>query len=142
MEEARLIILLLDDSEDDTFFLKRALERNCGVGIHWHATKLVEARCYLEGLGIFGDRSKYPYPDVVITDLGGECRGIELLDWIQQCDLPHPKVVVWSGSDYPDDIKASYEHTADLFQRKAVDTQAMERFFSFIRLAAKEGQSG
>lgn len=63
------IILIVEDTEDDVFFLRRALRAVTTP----HATQVVtdgqQALDYLAGVGPYADRAQHPLPDVVLLDL-------------------------------------------------------------------------
>jgi CheY-like chemotaxis protein len=89
------VILLVEDREDDLFFMRRALKQS-GVRNPLHVVsdgaKAIE---YLSGLGDFADREEHPLPDLVILDLKMPGKdGFEVLAWIRQSHLPHIPVAV------------------------------------------------
>ena len=60
---------MIEDDENDLLFLKHALNKK-GLGNPVHACPDgVDAMAYLEGKGDYGDREKYPFPRVLITDI-------------------------------------------------------------------------
>ena len=62
-------ILWVEDSEDDVFFFARAMyksSRPLGCNHVWNGAQAIE---YLSGYGEYCDRSEYPFPDIIITDL-------------------------------------------------------------------------
>ena len=62
-------ILIVDDNIDDRFFVGRALKRLAtGLGIQF-VTGGEEAAAYLDGSGVYADRTRFPYPSFVVTDL-------------------------------------------------------------------------
>src|SRR5215203_3421143 len=78
-------ILLVEDSEDDVFLMKRAL-KNAGIT---NRLCVVEdgqqAVDYLSGVGEFADRSTHPIPSVVFLDLKLPLKGgLEVLGWIRR----------------------------------------------------------
>ena len=79
------VILLVEDDENDAFFVSRALKDLGFDGKLEHVTDTDLARSYIAGEGEFGDREKYPTPDIVVSDsaLSGRGSGIDLLEWIR-----------------------------------------------------------
>ena len=79
------MILVLEDDGDDIFFLQRAfLQMGLGTSVRF-AQNGEEAISYLEGKGRFQNRSKYPPPSVVVTDLKMPMvDGFEVLEWMRR----------------------------------------------------------
>jgi len=62
-------ILLAEDDENDAFLFQIALSK-AGVGNPVvHVSNGDEALSYLKGDGIFCDRTRYPFPCLLVTDL-------------------------------------------------------------------------
>ena len=108
---------MVEDNEDDVFFMKRALS---GAGVV-NPLQVVEdgqeAIDYLSGIGKFEDRIAHPLPVVVFLDLKLPVRmGIEVLAWIKN----HPQlanlvVVVLTSSNEPSDLKQAYSLGANSY---------------------------
>ena len=62
-------VLVVDDSENDRFFIRRAIERFPRFQIVGELTDGEEAVEYLSGRGLFADRRKHPIPDLMVLDL-------------------------------------------------------------------------
>jgi CheY-like chemotaxis protein len=103
-------ILLVEDTDDDVFFLKRAL-RDAGIGNPMQvAVDGQQAIDYLEGKGSFADREKYPLPFLVLLDLKlPYVMGLDVLKWIRsQNEFDNMLVVVLTSSQQDSDITATY----------------------------------
>jgi CheY-like chemotaxis protein len=78
------IILLIEDDEDDQFFMKIALEK---AGIQdplQIANDGREAIAYLGGDGEFADRGLFPLPTVIFLDLKMPyVNGFGVLEWLR-----------------------------------------------------------
>ena len=110
MRKTSLIILVIDDDPDDLIFIQSAF-RAVGVAsrIQTAATGS-QAIAYLTGQAGFSDRSAFPYPDFVITDLKmADGDGFSVLEHFKRnpewAVIP---TVVLSGSQDNDDIKKAY----------------------------------
>jgi two-component system response regulator len=82
-----------------------------------------EAVKYLSGYGVFGDRTEFPMPGIVLLDLhmpGFD--GLSVLRWIRrQPSLANLPVAVFTGSDLYGRTEA-IENGADIYLRKGEDT--------------------
>lgn len=90
---------MVDDSEDDRYFLKKALRRFPRFRLLRELCDGQEAVSYLAGHGRFARRDLYPLPDLVVLDLNmpGMC-GQDVLRWLQTQNFPSLTVVVLSDS--------------------------------------------
>jgi CheY-like chemotaxis protein len=115
---AQSIILLVEDSEDDVFFMQRAL-RQAGVHNPLHVVRNgQEAIDYLSGQNDFSDREQHPLPDLVFLDLKMPgTNGFDVLKWIREQPLSIPVVVLTSSSEEIDRQRAQ-ELGADCYLLK------------------------
>lgn len=116
----QLVILVAEDDENDSFLLLRAFKK-VGIAMPSHICRDgAEAMEYLKGEGKFSDRTTYPFPRVLITDLKmPKCSGMDLLRWLDEhpdCNLI-PKIVL-SASAQPADVKLAYQLGANCYFRK------------------------
>lgn len=104
-------VLLVEDNEDDVFFMKMACQR---TGIP-HALQVVAdgeaAVDYLAGNGLYANRNAHPLPDVVFLDVKLPKRnGHEVLQWIRsQPRLKHLPVVMITSMQNEKDVTRAYE---------------------------------
>jgi CheY-like chemotaxis protein len=102
-------ILLVEDDEDDAFFMRRALTK-AQINMPLHiAVNGQEALDYLGGAGKFADRAQFPTPAIVFLDLKLPCvHGFEVLKWIrsQPAFNELPVIVLTSSSEARDHEKA------------------------------------
>ena len=98
------VILLVEDDSNDAFFISRALTELGFDGRVEHVTATQTARDYLSGAGEYGDREKYPHPDIVVSDsiLPGRGSGIELLEWMRKQNFKETPFIILSGEITPD----------------------------------------
>lgn len=115
-------ILIVDDDENDIFFVKRAFTEinvHCTFQMLRNGQEVVD---YLAGIGEFADRSRYPLPMMILMDLKMPVMdGFEVLAWLRS--RPGIKVIptiVFSSSDQPNDITRAYELGANSFMTKSV----------------------
>ena len=120
-------ILLVEDNPSDCIVMGAALE---AAGLN-HSLQLVgdgeEAINYLAGEGEFADRLRFPFPRLVLLDLGlPKKTGFEVLEWIGQ--LPFPAqfdVVVISASTAHEDLTRAYDLGARSFIVKPENPEAL-----------------
>src|SRR5690349_7463028 len=109
--EETMDILMVDDSPNDLLFFGRAAS-NTHLNIRLHTlTAGRQAIDYLTAKGEYNDRSKYPWPDLIVMDLKmPEVNGFDLLAWRQASALLSCiPVIVLSGSCEPEDVKRILE---------------------------------
>jgi CheY-like chemotaxis protein len=133
MEGAPLVILVAEDDSNDTFLLRRAFQK-AGLTFPLHICKDgAEALDYLKGVGEFGDRSKFPFPRILITDLKmPRCSGFDLLRWLRE----HPDcsvipTVVLSASAVDADVKLAYSLGANCYFCKPT---SFDRLVDIVKL--------
>src|SRR6185436_13282556 len=69
MKAQKFSLLIVDDDENDRFFLERAFQQ-LGPYYRIHAlTSGDEAVDYIQGNGKYEDRKQYQFPSYIITDL-------------------------------------------------------------------------
>lgn len=110
-------ILLVEDNEDDAFFMQNAL-REAGIA---NPLKVIEdgrrAVEYLAGNGEYADRTAYPLPMIVFLDLKLPYKsGHEVLEWIrQQPQFAKLIVIVLTSSSEPVDLNRAYRAGANSY---------------------------
>lgn len=116
-------ILLVEDDIADARLTQEAL-RAC-TNDH----DLRHVRSGDEALAVLGDPS--PLPDLILLDLNMPgLAGLEVLDRIKHDPaLRHIPVTVFTTSDAPEDVAASYSANANAYVRKPV---SLDEFFDVI----------
>lgn len=111
------IVLLVDDSEDDALLLGRIFERVGFMAPLQFVRDGEEVIAYLNGAGVYADRTKFPLPTVVLLDLKMPRKsGFDVLTWIrQQPGLKRLCVYILSASSQIDDIKRAYDLGANSY---------------------------
>lgn len=81
----RRTILLVEDNDDDVILMLSALKRGGLANPVQRVRDGEEAVAYLLGKEEFGDREKFAYPSIIISDLKmPRMNGIELLKWLNE----------------------------------------------------------
>jgi CheY-like chemotaxis protein len=112
--------LLLEDDENDIFFMRRAWKQ---AGILHPLFVLEDGQAgidYLRGAGRFADREKYPLPYLLLLDLKlPKLSGKEVLSWIrEQPEWRTLIVIALSSSSLDKDINDVYQLGANSFLAK------------------------
>jgi CheY-like chemotaxis protein len=116
-----LSVLWIEDDPNDVLLIRRALKKAGLEPVHI-CSNGEDAVDYLEGVAPYEDRTRFPFPTVIVTDLKmPKCDGIDFLKWVrahkQLCMLP---VVVFSASAEARDIQQAYRLGANAFFQKPI----------------------
>jgi CheY-like chemotaxis protein len=127
-------ILLVEDEENDGELVKLALKKNkISNPIQWVRDGL-EAVAYLNGDGIYADRARYPFPQVLLLDLKmPRMTGLELLAWIK--DKPDFKVIptiVMTSSQHDRDIETAYHLGANTYMIKPSSFEDLAKMIKVV----------
>jgi CheY-like chemotaxis protein len=116
-------ILLVDDREEDVFFIRRAFKSADLKHRIAHVRDGDEAIKYLLRQPPYDDNAVYPVPDVVVLDLKMPKRdGFEVLQWLRDQNALKPApVVVLTSSDRDEDKKRAKDLGAGGYYTKPVD---------------------
>ncbi len=120
----------VEDDENDVFFMQRALQKAGLPHDLFHVHDGQEAVDYLGGNEPYTDRSKYPFPDLLLLDLKmPKMNGFDVLSWLREHpELKTPPVVVLSSSNQEEDVQKALSLGASDFQTKPHDTQGLVQF--------------
>jgi len=126
------ILIAEDDPNDRKLLMLGARPEGADVFVVEDGHAILE---YLQAEGEFGDRGKYPFPDLVILDLKMPLMdGLKVLKWIRQesawRSLP---VVLLSGSGLEKDVEEAYRLGANSYFQKpysVADLRAVLRAIS------------
>jgi len=141
--EQRLDILVVDDNPIDLAFFGRAASKT-GLGLRLQTlTAGRQAIDYLSAKGEYSDRSKYPWPDLVVLDLKmPEVNGFDFLAWRKASPLfSSILVIILSGSNEQDDIKRIFELGANKHIVKPAGIEDWEKVVREIWDFAKARES-
>ena len=134
MRPANFTILVVEDDPDDQDLITLAFRQN---GVTQGIQCLdggQEAISYLKGDGKYSDRSRFPYPTFIMTDLKMSIGdGMSVLEHLKS--VPEWAIiptVAFSGSEDPDDIKKSYMLGASSYIVKPADFTEMRRVLKVL----------
>lgn len=117
MNEGRPQLLVVEDDENDVFFLRRALQ-STGVELDLHvAVDGRQALDYLFGRQGYADRARHPLPHLVLLDLKVPyLSGLDVLRQVRATpELRKLIVVVLTSSALDSDVVQAYEIGANSF---------------------------
>jgi CheY-like chemotaxis protein len=120
-------LLIVEDEENDVFFLKRALQKAGVTNPLVVAQDGQEALDYLKGTAAFADRSRFPFPGLMLLDWKLPCiTGMEVLRWLRR-ESPTPllPVIVLTSSTLADDIDNAYRLGANSYIVKPADPEQL-----------------
>ena len=130
MQTHGLRILLIDNDINDQFLSQLALEKVLPEGSSVHATHSgKEAIAYMIGEGKFVDRSAFPFPSLIISDLKmQDGDGFDVLEFLQNNPAWNvvPRLMFSSSAD-PDDVRTAYMLGASAYHIKPLSHAEMER---------------
>src|SRR5688500_18793851 len=127
MATTRPTLLIVEDSENDIFFIERIfkqLEARCELRF---ARDGVEAVDYLAGKGRFKDRAHFPMPTIILMDLKmPRMNGFEVLEWMQtQPEIKLIPTIVVTSSTLQEDVTRAYQLGANAVMNKPVDKDSL-----------------
>jgi len=133
MKRQTQTILIVEDDANDRLLLQVAFSR---IGVSDPVRILDsggDALAYLRGKGKYEDRSQYPYPTFLITDL--KMPGVDgftiLADLRDNPERAITPTIVLSASSDSDDIRLAYALGANSYIVKPVD---LEELFRILKL--------
>ena len=132
-------IMLVDDSREDAILFARSLKR-AGLEeslVHIHDPR--EAVAYLRGDGEYGDRRRYPIPDILLLDLKmPEMDGFQLLRWARsQPHLARLIIVIVTRTEDRRLIEMCYQLGANSFLSKDANAEEFRNFVEFFTRYAR-----
>jgi CheY-like chemotaxis protein len=129
MNDSDYTILLVEDEENDAMLVKMAFKKNnIQNPVQW-AHDGLEAIAYLNGEGVYADRARHPFPEVLILDLKmPRMNGLELLTWIRE----HPEfrvipTIIMTSSRQDPDIEKAYSLGANTYMLKPSSFEELAR---------------
>jgi len=127
-------ILYAEDDEDDVFFFKNAMKANSSPYLLQAVANGEQAIDYLSGKGAFAERTRFPFPAIVLLDINmPRLNGLEVLKWIRR--QPHFKslpVLMISSSGRPEDKEIARLLGADDYLIKPSDPHDLMELFKAL----------
>lgn len=121
------VVLIIEDSFDDAILIRRALSGYEGCRT-FLCRNISEARAYLTGAGMYSDRSAYPMPTAVLSDLwlGAESAN-DFLKWIKMAgEFKGVPVYVMTGAASPRATEAAASLGAEGVLLKSPDIEELK----------------
>ena len=118
-----LTLLYAEDEENDVLFLERAFK----LAGSSHSLKAVpdgaQALEYLTGEGIFADRTRHPFPDLILLDINMPKKsGLDVLEWLRsQPRYKSLPALILTSSSRPEDMEKARQLGADDYLLKPSD---------------------
>lgn len=128
-------ILIVEDTEDDVFFLKRAL-RDSNID---HPVNIVadgqQALDYLQGESQYADRERHPLPFLILLDLKLPfVMGLDVLKWIRERpEFNSILVVVLTSSQHDHDMEETYRLGGDAYLVKPASPAKLLELMKTLR---------
>jgi DNA-binding response OmpR family regulator len=127
-------ILLVEDEENDVFFLQQAMQKAGVLNPLRVASNGQEAIDYFQGTGKFANRAEFPLPYLVLLDLKlPHVMGLDVLKWIRQQPEVAPIVVILSSSREEADIATAYRWGANGYLVKPPDVSQLTKMAKSIK---------
>lgn len=128
--------LVVENDANDAFLIRRALATASNAA-SFVCRNFSEARSYLLGAGMYADRARFPFPNLVLTDLQMETEsGLDLITWLrsQPSPLGDVAVIMLTGSASPDRVAEASATGARVHQKPA----RLEDLITLMREIARE----
>ena len=115
-------VLHVEDDDNDRLLVRIACQntklpiRLAGVGDG------EQAIAYLRGDAVYSDRTRYPFPNLILLDLKLPRKsGFEVLEWIRRQDqLRNLPVIIFSSSGLESDEKRAFKNGANSYSVKPI----------------------
>jgi CheY-like chemotaxis protein len=131
-------VVIVDDSTYDAMQVEGVIEELQPKFPAQILTSGEDLVAYLQGEGLYKDRSHYPYPGLVLLDLKmPKMDGFAVLEWLkghpQHADVP---IVVLSGfADMAEQVTRAYGQGAHSFLPKPIQLQDIKGILSLLKVS-------
>lgn len=128
-------VLYAEDEDNDAFLMQRAFAKSVVANPLQIVSDGAAAMRYLSGLGEFSDRSRYPFPTLVLLDLNlPRQSGLEVLEWCRVKrgwhDLP---IVILTSSSQTRDISSAFHLGANGYLVKPPSSEKLIELVASLR---------
>ncbi len=132
------VIFLLENSTDYLFCLDQAFRTAQVLNPLRVARYGNEAILYLKGVGIYGDRSHYPLPSLIIIDLTiPDGSGMAVLGWIRrQTEFNEVPVIILVHPSQEKFVQDAFDRGANAYYLKRDDLAALARMIRTLEFSA------
>ena len=132
-ETSEILVLAAEDSSDDYLLIEQGFGKMERIRLVGRVADGSEAIAYLKGDGLYADRLKFPFPDLLLLDLKMQgVDGSEVLRWLQTQSFPKLVVIVLSGSERREDMTQALQLGADFYQTKQIDLAQQIRMLKVV----------
>ena len=128
-------ILIAEDSESDRMLIQLGFEKARFPFALQFAPDGVCATEYLDGIGPYANRAKFPTPIILLTDLKmPRMDGFELLEWVHGHEIWRKlPVIVVTGSSQSEDVKRALNLGANTYVVKDLLMRPPPNLFEAIQ---------
>lgn len=129
------LILIVDDGEDDRYFLRSAIAKAEFKNPLREAADGEEAIAYLKGNAPFHDRAKHPLPAIMLLDLNmPRMSGFDVLTWVRgEGQMRRLSVIVMSASRREEDVACAFDLGASAYLVKPGSQAELVEMMSCLR---------
>jgi CheY-like chemotaxis protein len=119
---------MVEDNRDDVLLMKRTLAKLNFEYPLYVVADAEEAVSYLAGNGKFVDRSQFPFPRVIISDMTLPRKsGLTILEWLRN----HPDclvipTIIMTSDENPHSVSAAYRMGANAYLIKPGSLRELE----------------
>ena len=128
-------ILIAEDSESDRILIQLGFEKAKFPFALQFVPDGVCATEYLDGIGVFGNRAKFPVPIILLTDLKmPRMDGFELLQWVRGHEIwSSLPIIVVTGSSQSEDLRRAFNLGANTYVVKDLLMRPPPNLFEAIQ---------
>ena len=117
----RSFVLIVIDSEEESFFLERALRLSARFHVIGSVRNGGEAIAYLSGEGAYADRQLWPFPNVLLMDFNDAAGASRVTEWRRGQANSELKGVDLSGTAIKEDIQRITALGAEVFSQNTAE---------------------